>query len=178
MNISLPGRILFLSADPELVRSQLEGRDLTAAEAGTLRDDVSTDEMTSQVASTVYDHRLGELVLTAYQAGGVYPIGRQAVRKGGFSVIVAGNRYGKGSSREHSPLAHLHAGIRLIVANSFERIFRQNCDNLGIFTTTDFGLIDRLQRGQMPPLDVLVAGRDRLAAELLRAGGLLKYGKA
>lgn len=177
MNISLPGRILFLSSDPELVRSQLDGRNLTAAEAGTLRDDVSTDEMTSQVASTVYDQRLGDLVLTAYQAGGVFPIGRQAVKQGGFSVIVAGNRYGKGSSREHSPLAHLHAGIRLIVASSFERIFRQNCDNLGIFTSTDFGLIERLQRGETPALDELVAGRDRLASELLRAGGLLEYGK-
>lgn len=178
MNVSLPGRILFLSTDPERIASQFAGRNLTLTDAGTLRDDVSTDEMTPQVASTVYDDRLGDLVLIGYQAGGGHPIGRQAVKKGGFSVIVAGKRYGKGSSREHSPLAHLHAGIRLIVAKSFERIFRQNCDNLGIFTSTDFALIERLQRGETPTLDELVAGRDRLAAELLRAGGLLKYGKA
>jgi 3-isopropylmalate/(R)-2-methylmalate dehydratase large subunit len=176
MDISLPGRILFLSTDPELVRSQLAGRNLTPAEAGTLREDVSTDEMTSQVASTVYDQRLGDFLLTAFQAGGVRPIGRGAVKNGEFSVIVGGKRYGKGSSREHSPLAHLHAGIRLIVANSFERIFRQNCDNLGIFTSTDLGLPERLQRGDTPMLDELVAGREPLAAELLRAGGLLKYG--
>lgn len=178
MNISLPGRILFLSTDPGRIASQLAGRNLTPTEAGTLRDDVSTDEMTPQVASTVYDDRLGDLILIGYQAGAAHPIGRQAVKKGGFSVIVAGKRYGKGSSREHSPLAHLHAGIRLIVAKSFERIFRQNCDNLGIFTSTDFALVERLQRGETPTLDELVAGRDRLAADLLRAGGLLKYGKS
>lgn len=175
MTISLPGRILFLSADSQLIASQLAGRKLTQAEAGTLRDDVSTDEMTSQIASTVYDQRLGDFLLTAYQASGAHPIGRQAIRNGAFSVIVAGRRYGKGSSREHSPLAHLHAGIRLIVADSFERIFRQNCDNLGIFTSTDLGLVDRLQRGETPSFEELAAGRDALATQLLRAGGLLKY---
>ena len=38
------------------------------------------------------------------------------MRAGGFDVTVAGRRYGKGSSRESSPLAEKEAGIRLIVA--------------------------------------------------------------
>ena len=44
--LELPGRVLFLSGDPELVTAQLGGCDLTLAEAGRLRDDVSTDEIT------------------------------------------------------------------------------------------------------------------------------------
>ena len=40
------GRRLFLCTDPALVREQLAGRDLARAEAGTLRDDISTDEIT------------------------------------------------------------------------------------------------------------------------------------
>lgn len=104
------------------------------------------------------------------------PIAKDALN-GVVSVVVGGRRYGKGSSREHAPLAHLHAGVRLIVAESFERIFRQNADNLGLFTTTDFGLLERIQRGEPIRIDELVKGRDLLAARLLTTGGLLKYGK-
>lgn len=39
-------RLLFLCTDPALARGQLQGRELTQAEAGPLRDDVSTDEIT------------------------------------------------------------------------------------------------------------------------------------
>jgi len=42
------------------------------------------------------------------------------------TVVVAGQRYGKGSSREHSPAAEKLAGVRLVIAHSFERIYRQN----------------------------------------------------
>jgi 3-isopropylmalate/(R)-2-methylmalate dehydratase large subunit len=175
--LSLPGRIFFLCNDPERVSAQLEGANLLRAEAGSLRDDVSTDEMTPQITGTMYDQRLGGIALIAYQAGTRHPIGKGAVQAGGFSVLVAGKRYGKGSSREHSPLAHQYAGFRLIVAESFERIFRQNCDNLGLFTSTDLGLVDRLQRGEVITVEELVDGRDPLAAALLRAGGLLAYGR-
>ncbi|WP_240989645.1 aconitase family protein [Salipiger mangrovisoli] len=105
------------------------------------------------------------------------PIGENAIADGGFAVIVAGKRYGKGSSREHSPLAEKSAGIRLVIAESFERIYRQNCDNLGIFTSTDFGLIERIRADEDIALEELVAGRDTLAQAILRAGGLLAYGQ-
>lgn len=176
--LQLPGRILFLSADPRCVGAQLEGADLSLQEAAPLRDDVSTDEMTPNLVSTMYDARLGGVLLIAYEAQGSKPIGRRSILQGGFSVLVAGRRYGKGSSREHSPVAHLHAGIRLIVADSFERIFRQNCDNLGIFTSTDRALVERLRSAEVLTVEELVQGRDPLAAQLLRAGGLLAYRKA
>src|SRR5690606_12495756 len=100
-----------------------------------------------------------------------------AVRSGGFSVTVAGGRYGKGSSREHSPTAELLAGIRLVIAESFERIYRQNADNIGLFTSTDFSLVDRIAAGAAIDIEELVAGRDALAAAILRSGGLLRFGQ-
>ena len=177
MPVKLPGRLLFLSDDPRKVEAQLAGEDLPPARAAPLRDDVSTDEMTPQTACLLYDERLGREVLIGFKAGDRRPIGRDAIRRGGFSVIVAGKRYGKGSSREHSPLAHVSAGIRLVVAESFERIFRQNCDNLGLFTSTDMGLAERILRGEVVAIEELVRDRDSLAAGLLQAGGLLRYAR-
>ena len=175
--LSLCGRILFLSEDPALIEAQLGGRDLARAEAGKLRDDVSTDEITPPTTCLLYDERLGREVLIGVRAGERNPIGKDALR-GKFSVVVGGRRYGKGSSREHAPLAHVHAGVKLIIAESFERIFRQNADNLGLLTSTDFGLIERIRRGDTISLDELVKGRDALAARLLASGGLLKFGKS
>jgi 3-isopropylmalate/(R)-2-methylmalate dehydratase large subunit len=175
--LQLPGRMLFLSDDPKTMDAQFAGKALALDEARPLRDNVSTDEMTPQTVCLLFDERIGAGLLLAYRAGARNPIARNAIKDGGFSVIVGGKRYGKGSSREHSPLAHVSAGIRLIVAESFERIFRQNCDNLGLFTSSDFGLIARIQGGETISAEELVSGREALAADLLRCGGLLAYGK-
>jgi 3-isopropylmalate/(R)-2-methylmalate dehydratase large subunit len=173
--LAAKGRVLFLCEDPALIEAQLGGRDLARAEAGKLRDDVSTDEMTPPTTCLLYDERLGRELLIGLRTGERTPIAKDSL-KGKFTVIVGGRRYGKGSSREHAPLAHLHAGVRLIIAESFERIFRQNADNLGLYTSTDFSLVERVQRGESIAVDELVQGRDALAARLLHTGGLLKLG--
>jgi 3-isopropylmalate/(R)-2-methylmalate dehydratase large subunit len=176
--LALPGRILFLSADLAAIAAQLAGRELDREAAGALRDEVSTDEITPLPSLVYFDERLAQHAYTGVKASETLPIGVGAVCTGGFSVTVAGARYGKGSSREHSPLAERMAGIRLVIAESFERIYRQNADNLGLFTSTDFGLIDRVRRGGAIEVEELVAGRDPVAADVLRAGGLLRYGQA
>jgi 3-isopropylmalate/(R)-2-methylmalate dehydratase large subunit len=176
VTLNLPGRILYLAADPELIRSQLAGARLSRRDAGALRDDVSTDEITPVPILTHYDDKLGRYPYTGFSVGGERPVGVDAVRHGGFSVTVAGKRYGKGSSREHSPAAERFSGIRLVVAESFERIYRQNADNIGLFTSTDFGLLDRIAVGEEIAVDELVQGRDALAAAILRSGGLLRFG--
>lgn len=175
-HLTLSKRVLFLSADSKSIRRQLDGEDLTLETAGTLRDDISTDEITPMSVLTQFDERLGRYPYVGLRAGSECPVGVDSVKSGGFSVTVAGNRYGKGSSREHSPVAELRAGIRLVIARSFERIYRQNADNLGLFTSTDFGLVDRIQRGEAIGVEELVASRDELAAAILRSGGLLRYG--
>ena len=177
MRLELSGRTLFLCADPDLIDRQLAGDRLSLAQAGTLRDDVSTDEI-SPVSTLVYfDDRLAGYPYTGLRAGARTPIGVNAIKHGGFSVTVAGSRYGKGSSREHSPVAEYRAGIRLVIAKSFERIYRQNADNQGLFTSTDFSLIERIERGDPIEVEELVAPRDALAAAVLRAGGLLRFGQ-
>ena len=176
--LSFKPRILFLCADPALVRDQLAGRAISRAAAGPLRDDVSTDEIIPLPAMVHFDDTLGRYPYTGFKVGGERPIGTDAIRNAGIEVVVAGRRYGKGSSREHSVVSERAAGVRLVIAESFERIYRQNADNVGLFTSTDFGLIERIQRGEPIELDDLLAGRDALAAAILRHGGLIAYGRA
>lgn len=175
--VRFDGRILFLSQSADLVRRQLGGEALALAQAGALRDDVSTDEITPLPILTHFDAQLGRYPYTGFRVDDSVPIAADAVRQGGFEVTVAGKRYGKGSSREHSPAAEKFAGVRLVVAESFERIYRQNADNIGLFTSTDFGLVERIQRGEAIAIEELVAGRDALAAAILRSGGLLRFGQ-
>lgn len=170
-------RILFLSQSAEAARQSLQGRPLALADAAPLRDDVSTDEITPLPILTHYDDQLGRYPYTGFRAGDATPIATDAVRLQGIEVVVAGRRYGKGSSREHSPAAERHAGVRLVIAESFERIYRQNADNIGLFTSTDFGLVARIQAGEAIALTELVAGRDALAAAILESGGLLRFGQ-
>ena len=177
LSLPLPGRVLVLSRSAEAMAQQLAGGAAPTRLAALARaDDVSTDEITPVAILSHYDDALGRFPYTGFQAGSSTPIAPGAVRAGGFSVTVAGRRYGKGSSREHSPRAEHLAGIRLVIAESFERIYRQNADNIGLFTSTDLGLLPRLAAGEAITIDELVAGRDPLAAAILRAGGLLRFG--
>ena len=176
--IRFTGRTLFLSESLEAVRRQLRGADLALSQCMPLRDDVSTDEITPTTVCLYHDERLARYAHIAFKVEGEMPIGVDALHSGGFEVLVAGKRYGKGSSRETSPLAEKAAGIRLIVAESFERIYRQNCDNIGILTTTDFTVLERIAGGESIPLSAFTAGRDEVTQDVIRAGGLLKYSKA
>jgi 3-isopropylmalate/(R)-2-methylmalate dehydratase large subunit len=171
-------RILFLSTDARAMHRQLAGERLTQDEAGALRDDISTDEITPVHIMSHYDGRLARFPYTGFKAGNGTPIAAGAAQAANFAVTVGGARYGKGSSREHSPAAEKLAGIRLVIARSFERIYRQNADNIGLFTSTDFGLIPRIQRGEAIPIEELLRGRDELAAGILRSGGMLSFGQA
>jgi len=175
--MKLDGRILILGTAPDAVTRQLAGEDLGLAEAGALRNDVSTDEITPLPCMLVFDERLRQFAHTGTIVDGGKPFAEGVLANSDFTVIVGGKRYGKGSSREHSPVAELAAGIKLVIAESFERIYRQNCDNIGLLTSTDMGLVSRLRAGEDISIDEIVAGRDPLAQAVVRAGGLLSYGQ-
>ena len=177
-SITFTGRTLFLCEDPALIDRQLQGEDLSLEQAGKLRDNVSTDEITPHWACYHVDERLGRYPYVGLTCGGRRPIQPDDVKRCGFGITIAGSRYGKGSSREASPYAESVAGIRLLIAKKFERIYRQNCHNLGLFTSSDFGLIDRIRRGEAIPLQELVEGLDPITAEILAQGGLFNYTKA
>ncbi|WP_312834804.1 aconitase family protein [Comamonas sp.] len=170
-------RILYLSQNPACVQQVLAGEQLSLAAAQPLRDDVSTDEITPIAILTHFDDALGHYPYSGFQAGGVFPIAAGAMRGSGIEVVVAGKRYGKGSSREHSPMAEKLAGVRLVIAESFERIYRQNADNIGLITSTDLSLVPRIAAGEAIAWQELLAGRDALAAAILVQGGLLAFGR-
>lgn len=172
-----PIRVLYLSQDPELIQRQLNGEVIALAQALPLRDDVSTDEITPVAILSHYDDQLGDYAHTGTQCQGILPIGKGALKAAHFQVIVAGKRYGKGSSREHSPTAEKMAGVQCIIAESFERIYRQNADNIGLFTSTQFELLESLTSLTHIPATQLIKGREPLAAAILSEGGLLPWGQ-
>ena len=176
--VKISGRILFLTEDPELIRRQLAGEDLAWDPSIPLRDDISTDEITPGWTCYYFDERLGEYPYVGLTCRGEKPIGKGDVRKGGFAVCVSGKRRGKGSSREQSPYAEKCAGIRLVLAENIERIYRQNCQNLGVLTSTDFGLLARIRRGEEIPLSEFSKDSDEITREIVERGGLYPYNVA
>ncbi len=174
------GRVLFLVDDADLMRRQLEGEDLDlkAEVRSSLRDDISTDEITPAYICYYFDETLGEFPYLGLRAGGEFPMKAGLVRRGGFVASVSGKRRGKGSSREQSPFAEMTAGIELVIAENIERIYRENCQNLGIFTSTDFGLIERIRAGEPVSLDEFTRGTDDITRGIVEFGGLFNYNVA
>jgi 3-isopropylmalate/(R)-2-methylmalate dehydratase large subunit len=181
--VRLTGRILFLTEDPELIKRQLAGEDLpwdtkNPANNPKLRDDISTDEITPAHYCFYFDETLGEIPYLGLKCGNVTPIGRSDVKKGGFVCAVSGKRRGKGSSREQSPYAEMCAGIKIVIAENIERIYKQNCQNLGLLTTTDFGVIDKIRNNEEIPLAEFTAGEDEITRQVIEYGGLFPFNVA
>ena len=158
------------------MREVLEGR------VWTLGRDVDTDQIISGKYLTIIDpeelkKHVVEIALPEFAAG---------ARPG--DILVAGENFGSGSSREHAPQAMRAIGVGAVVADSFARIFFRNAINLGIpaieapgvralFSAGDTARVD-LPRGRVtnvttgasvdfPPLPPHLLG-------LLEAGGLVE----
>jgi len=172
------GRVLFLAEDAGLVRRQLEGQDLDWRPATKLRDNISTDEITPAYICYYYDETLGDFPYLGLKCGDEFPITRGSVKRGGFVASVSGTRRGKGSSREQSPYAEMCAGIKLVIAENIERIYRENCQNLGVLTTTDFSMIDKVRRGEAIPLSAFTAGEGEITRGIIERGGLFNFNVA
>jgi len=145
-------------------------------------DDVDTDAIIPGRFLTLYDPR--ELAKHAFEgtrddfAGGA--------REGDF--IVAGRNFGCGSSREHAPLALKGAGIRVIVARSFARIFYRNAINSGMLPLVCPGA-GEIRDGRDGELDLeggalIVEGKrydlepvPAFLREIVDAGGLVEYAR-
>ena len=181
--VRLKGRVLFLTEDPELIKKQLAGEDLpwdtkNPANNPKLRDDISTDEITPAHICFFFDETLGEFPYTGLKCGNETPIQRGDVKKGGFVAAVSGKRRGKGSSREQSPYAEFCAGIQLVIAGNIERIYKQNCQNLGVLTSTNFSLIDTVRGGREIPLSEFTQGEDEITRQIIEHGGLFNFNVA
>ena len=105
-------------------------------------------------------------------------------------VIVAGENFGCGSSREHAPLALKAAGISAVIAKSFARIFYRNSFNTGLLIL-EIKETDEINAGDELKIDVdngtvvnLTSGKEYkfspippFMQELLKSGGLIEYAK-
>ncbi|HSE98433.1 MAG TPA: aconitase family protein, partial [Blastocatellia bacterium] len=90
----------------------------------------------------------------------------------------SGKRRGKGSSREQSPYAEIAAGIRAVIAENIERIYKQNCQNLGLLASTNFDLLPRIARGEEIPLEEFTRGEDEITRQIIEYGGLFAFNVA
>ena len=104
-------------------------------------------------------------------------------------LIVAGNNFGCGSSREHAPIAIKAAGISCVVAASFARIFYRNAFNLGLPILESREAAEAVKTGDELEVDLAAGKITNLSQgstyqaqpvppfmqELLAAGGLMPY---
>lgn len=174
--MKLSGRILWLTEDPQLVARQLAGEDLgfSASQSPPLHYGVNTDAMISGAACTLgyTGPILGPYFLENFKE----QVQKDSIRLGGFQVVVGGDAYGSGSSREVAVVAHQGAGVELVIARSFQRIFQENMVYSGLPFTTDFSVIDRLRAGEDVDLGALSQDLPDFFRAVVQNGGLLRYG--
>lgn len=106
-------------------------------------------------------------------------------------IIVGGENFGCGSSREHAPIAIKAAGVSCVIAKSFARIFYRNAFNMGLPIFESKELFDRVKEGAVVTVDgdagvITIAGAEGGEAltitpippfmqKLIADGGLMKH---
>ena len=128
--------------------------------------------------------KLGENCMEGLEPGWV-----KRVSKG--DIMVAGRNFGCGSSREHAPVAILGAGMPVVIAHSFARIFYRNSFNMGLLLLEVGDDVDKIHDGDELDVDAsagvihdLTTGENipfpplpPSMAEILNKGGLVPYVK-
>jgi len=145
-------------------------------------DNIDTDAIIPGRFLTIYDPK--ELAHHAFE--GIRDEFSRKVKNG--DIIVAGRNFGCGSSREHAPLALIGAGVKVVVAQSFARIFFRNAINVGVLPVV-CNNADQIPDGVSVKLNVnagcVEAGGKRYDIEpvpefmqgIVNAGGLVEYAK-
>jgi 3-isopropylmalate/(R)-2-methylmalate dehydratase large subunit len=173
-----PGkRVLYLTKDPDLIRRQLAGEQLSIRDlrAEDLLDDINTDAMTP--AWVCFDHDPADIAKNAYAGlivGGARLIPQDALRTGNFEVIVSGAQKGVGSSRETAAQCEVFSGSRLAIASSFAPIHARNNINIGQLMG-DHAMLRRLESGERIALSEFTQGHDAITALIIESGGLLPF---
>jgi 3-isopropylmalate/(R)-2-methylmalate dehydratase large subunit len=177
-SIQLTGRPLYLTSDPAPLKTQFRGEIIQPAPGiAELYAHVSTDAIIKANPDCYYyDDRLGTLVLRSLGGGGFVEPGD--IRRGGFGMLLAGEGWGEGSSREVAALALLYAGISIVFAPSIAPIHRQNLINNGMFPVTDAKLAARLADRERVGVGEIIAAMDPLSQRVVRRGGLFRYMEA
>jgi len=106
-------------------------------------------------------------------------------------IIVAGENFGCGSSREHAPIALKAAGVAAVIAKSFARIFYRNAFNMGL-PIFELKEADKINEGDLISINMdrgIIEDKSKetkyefspippFMQELLACGGLINYAKA
>lgn len=109
-------------------------------------------------------------------------------KAGTGDIIVAGNNFGCGSSREHAPIAIKAANISCVIAKSFARIFYRNAINIGLAIVESPEAAEDIRQGDEIEIDFdagtiknITSGREYYAKpfppfmqEIIKKGGLMK----
>ena len=104
-------------------------------------------------------------------------------------IIVAGENFGCGSSREHAPIAIRACGVRAVIARSFARIFYRTAINMGLAILTSPEAVDGIEAGDEVAVDPLTGEIENLTRGgrweaqpfppfiqgIMDAGGLVGY---
>ena len=160
-------------------------------------DNITTDHI-MPAGSKILPYRSNVPHLSQYCFEVVDPSFPERAKAAGRSLIVGGENYGQGSSREHAALVPLYLGVRAVVAKSFARIHAANLINAGILPLTfeDPADYDKLSQGDQLQITHIQEGLEtgsflledasgvkiplkgsftERQKGMLRAGGLLKY---
>ncbi len=173
--VKVQGRVLYLSKDLDLLERQLHGEIVKNDPQRELIDNISTDEMTPGWVCFWYDETLGDYCLVGLRGA---KVAKDSIKNARPGVIVSGLSKGCGSSRETAPYSEKVAGVQVVVAKTIEKIYGQNCRNIGLVATTDFSVLDRIERGEGIPLSEFTRGLNDVERGIVEYGGLFNYNKA
>ena len=113
-----------------------------------LGDDVDTDVILPGKYLTLTDYH--ELAKHALE--GLDPSFSEKARQG--VIVIAGENFGCGSSREHAPIALKYAGVRCVLAKSFARIFYRNAINIGLPVLEAPNACTQIREGDIVTVDL------------------------
>ena len=162
------------------------------------KDNVTTDDIVPSYAKLL-PYRSNIPYLADYCFHGTDPDFVQRVKELKGGIIIGGENYGQGSSREHAALIPLYLGIKAVLAKSYARIHRSNLINVGILPLVieenDFDVLDELvlsnllehvkhdesftvfNKTKQKDIRVTLNATDR-EREILIQGGYLNYAKS
>ncbi|MCM8819085.1 MAG: 3-isopropylmalate dehydratase small subunit [Candidatus Omnitrophica bacterium] len=127
------------------------------------KDHINTDD----IISARYLNTIDAKELASHCFESIRPEFTKNVKIG--DIIVAGENFGCGSSREHAPVAIKGCGIRVVIAKSFARIFFRNSINIGL------PLIELKQADEINEGDVIEVDFTKGLIKNLSTGGKYKF---
>jgi aconitate hydratase len=166
-----------------------------------VEDNITTDHI-MPAGSKVLPLRSNIPAISEFVFNIVDPTFPRRAKEAGGGMVVGGENYGQGSSREHAALAPMYLGLKMVLAKSLARIHKANLINFGILplTLAEPGDYDKLEQGDVLMIEKVkdqlqqgdsltvsnetkgyrftaVHGLTERQKEIVLAGGLLNYTK-